>query len=410
MSAEYDVAIIGSGPAGVAAALALKDRGIARVAILEREAEAGGIPRHCGHPTFGLSEFGWLMSGPSYARRLVAKAAASGIVIRTRTTVLVLKQEGGLTVSDPDTGTSEIKARRVLIATGVRETPRSARLVGGARPVGVLTTGALQNFIYIKRNAPFKRPVVIGTELVSFSSLLTCRHAGIRPQAMIEENDRLTVWPIFAAYPRLWGIPLRTHTRVLEIKGRDRVEAVLIEDAARKRETIACDGVLFTGQFVPASELVRQGPFVLDPATGGPSVDHYGRLSDPAFYAAGNILRGVETSGWCYREGREAGHLIADDLAGKLSGANGAITIERGPNLKYIMPQRLASGDNDHAHQALQLRAERPVRGRLIVEADGQVIMSRPVSVKPERRFLLPLSVLARHRPALRLKVSIVKE
>ena len=408
MSAEVDVAIIGSGPAGVAAALSLKDRGVARVVILEREAEAGGIPRHCGHPTFGLTEFGWLMSGPSYARRLVAKANASGIAIRTRTTVLALKQDGELIISDPDTGASALKARRVLIATGVRETPRSARLVGGARPVGVLTTGALQNFIYIEKSTPFRRPVVIGTELVSFSSLLTCRHAGIRPQAMIEENDRLTAWPIFAAYPRLRGIPLRTNTRLLEIHGRDRVEAVLVEDAVQKQETIACDGVLFTGQFVPASELVRQGPFTLDPATSGPSVDQYGRLSDPAFYAAGNILRGVETSGWCYKEGRETGHVIADDLAGKLSDAEGAITIERGQNLNYIMPQRLASGDNDHAHQALQLRVDRPVRGRLTVEADGQVIMSRPVSLKPERRFLLPLSVLGKHRSAQSVKVSIL--
>lgn len=408
MSAECDVAIIGGGPAGIAAALALKARGVGRVIVLEREAEAGGIPRHCGHRTFGLVEFGWLMSGPFYARRLVAKAKAAGIAIRTLTTVLALKSGGELAISDPDAGTTAIKARRVLIATGVRETPRSARLVGGSRPVGVLTTGALQNFIYIKKSTPFRRPVVIGTELVSFSALLTCRHAGIRPLAMIEENDWPTAHSIFAAWPRLRGIALRYGTRLVEIHGRDRVDGVLIEDAARKCEAIACDGVLFTGKFIPAAELVRQGPFALDPATQGPSVDHYGRLSDPAYYAAGNVLRPVETSGWCYKEGRAVGHVIADDLAGKLKPADGAVTIERGPGLKYIMPQRLAPGDNDHAHQVLQLRVERTMRGRLIVEADGRVIMSRPVSLKPERRFLLPLSVLDRSAPSLR--VSMVED
>lgn len=410
MGAECDVAIIGGGPAGIAAALALNERGVGRVIVLEREAQAGGIPRHCGHKTFGLTEFGWLMSGPSYARRLVAKAKAAGIAIRTRTTVLALKSGGELTICDPDAGTSAITARRVLIATGVRETPRAARLVGGARPVGVLTTGALQNFIYVEGRTPFARPVVIGTELVSFSALLTCRHAGIKPQAMIEENDRPTAWPIFAAYPRLRGIALHYGTRVTEIHGRERVEGVLVENAAQKRQTIACDGVLFTGKFVPASELVRQGPFDLDPATEGPSVDQYGRLSDPAYYAAGNVLRPIETSGWCYKEGREIGHLIADDLAGNLPDARGAITIERGPGLKYIMPQRLAAGDNEHAHQALQLRVGHPVRGRLIVEAQGRVIMSRPVSLKPERRFLLPLSVLEKYRSAPHLKISMVDE
>ncbi|TMJ38229.1 MAG: FAD-dependent oxidoreductase, partial [Alphaproteobacteria bacterium] len=175
-SADYDVAIIGAGPSGIAAALALAQRGVGRVIVLEREAEAGGIPRHCGHKTFGLSEFGWLMSGPSYARRLAAEANALGIEISTRTSVLALKEGGELTLTDPDAGIKAIRARRVLIATGVRETPRSARLVGGARPVGVLTTGALQNFIYVKKSKPFRRPVVIGTEIVSFSALLTCRH------------------------------------------------------------------------------------------------------------------------------------------------------------------------------------------------------------------------------------------
>ena len=406
-SADYAVAIIGAGPSGIAAALALAERGVGRVIVLEREAEAGGIPRHCGHKTFGLSEFGWLMSGPSYARRLAAKANASGIEIGTRTSVLALKEGGELTFTDPDAGIKAIRARRVLIATGVRETPRSARLVGGARPVGVLTTGALQNFIYVKESKPFRRPVVIGTELVSFSALLTCRHAGIMPLAMIEENDRPTAYRLFAAYPRLWGIALRYGTTLVEILGRDRVDGVLVESASRKRETIACDGVLFTGKFVPAAELVRQGPFALDPATGGPSIDHHGRLSDPAYYAAGNVLRPVETAGWCYSEGRDIGHVIADDLAGKLAQSDKTIIIERGPGIKYIMPQRLRPDDNDHAHRALQLRVERTVRGRLIVEADGRVIFTRSISLKPERRFLLPLSVI--ERSASRLRISIAE-
>jgi hypothetical protein len=150
---------------------------------------------------------------------------------------------------------------------------------------------------------------------------------------------------------------------------------------------------------------VRQGPFALDPATGGPSIDHYGRLSDPTYYAAGNVLRPVETAGWCYSEGRDIGHVIADDLAGKLAQSDKTIIIERGPGIKYIMPQRLRPDDNDHAHRALQLRVERAVRGRLIVEADGRVIFTRSISLQPERRFLLPLSVI--DRSASRLRISI---
>lgn len=407
MDTEADVAIIGAGPSGLAAALELKARGVGRVIILEREAEAGGIPRHCGHRTFGLGEFGWPMSGPSYARRLVAKAKAANVELRTRATVLALQEGGVLALSDPDAGISQLKARRVLIATGVRETPRSVRLIGGSRPLGVLTTGALQNFIYVEKRAPFARPVIVGTELVSFSALLTCRHAGIAAQMMIEENDRPTAHPFFALYPRLAGIEMRFRTKVAAIEGTERVSAVRLADASGKHETVACDGVLFTGRFVPASELVRASHLMLDPATGGPSVDLYGRLSDPAYYAAGNVLHPVETAGWCYREGRVAGETIADDLAGKLPALESAVTIMAGPGLAYVMPQRVSPLVHDHAHQVLQLRVARPVRGRLVLASGADELWSRPITLRPERRFLVPLAPIARHLAKPDLSLSI---
>jgi NADPH-dependent 2,4-dienoyl-CoA reductase/sulfur reductase-like enzyme len=405
---DIDVAIIGAGPAGLAAALALKARGIARVIVLERETEAGGIPRHCGHRTFGLSEFGWPMTGPAYARRLAAKAQAAGIEIRPRTTVTALKPGGELALSDPASGPSTLKARRVLIATGVRETPRSARLIGGSRPLGVLTTGALQNFVYLHKKAPFTRPVIIGTELVSFSSLLTCRHAGIRPLMMIEENGGSTARSSFALYPRLTGIALRYDTKLIAIEGGERVTAVRLADKIGRLETVACDGVLFTGQFVPAAELVRASHLALDPGTGGPVIDQYGRLSDPVFYAAGNVLHPVETSGWCHREGRDIGEIIADDLAGLLPATAGETTITAGPGIKYVVPQRLSPVVRDHALGVLQLRVTNPVNGQLVLASNGERLWSRPVSLRPERRFLQPLAEIARYlgKPGLSLGIE----
>jgi NADPH-dependent 2,4-dienoyl-CoA reductase/sulfur reductase-like enzyme len=407
MDTEADVAIIGAGPSGLAAALTLKARGVKRVIILDREAEAGGIPRHCGHATFGLGEFGWLMSGPSYARRLAAKAKAAGVELRTRATVLSLHEGGALALSDPDAGASQLKARRVLIATGVRETPRSARLIGGSRPLGVLTTGALQGFVYLNKRAPFTRPVIVGTELVSFSALLTCRHAGITPQMMIEENDRPTARTFFALYPRFAGIEMRYCTKVAAIEGKERVSAVLLADAGGKQERVACDGVLFTGRFVPASELVRASHLMLDPASGGPMIDLYGRLSDPAYYAAGNVLHPVETSGWCYREGQAAGETIADDLDGKLPALESAMTITAGLGLAYVTPQRVSPLAHDHAHQALQLRAARAVRGRLVLASGSDELWSRPITLRPERRFLVPLAPISRHLAKPELSLSI---
>ena len=199
----------------------------------------------------------------------------------------------------------------------MRESSRHARLISGDRPLGVVTTGTLQAMVHLHHLAPFSRPVVVGTELVSLSALLTCRKAHIRPVAMIESAPRPTARMPLLLYPRLLGIPVHYATDLVEIRGRSRVESVAVMSSAG-RATIACDGVLLTGSFVPEAALVRGSHLQLDPGSGGPTVDQFGRCSDPAWYAAGNLLRPVETAGWSFAEGQRIGSAVADDLAGLL--------------------------------------------------------------------------------------------
>ena len=137
------VAIIGGGPSGLAVASALAKAGVDDVVVLEREANAGGIPRHCGHSPFGLREFHRVMSGPGYARRLLRQAEDYGARVWTGVTVTEIGPNGKLTLSTND-GMQGLNAERIVICTGNRETPRSARLVSGSRPLGIVTTGALQ--------------------------------------------------------------------------------------------------------------------------------------------------------------------------------------------------------------------------------------------------------------------------
>ncbi|MEA2114083.1 MAG: FAD-dependent oxidoreductase, partial [Thermodesulfobacteriota bacterium] len=247
-----DVAIIGGGPAGLSAAITLKKEGIKRVVVLDREAVAGGIPRHCGHIPFGVLEYKRVLTGPSYAKRIVDTAQSAGVDILLKTTVTQLGRAGTLSILSPQ-GARELTAKRVLLATGTRETPRSARMVSGNRPLGICNTGTLQSMVYLKNKVPFRCPVVIGTEIVSFSALFTCKKAGIRPVAMLEENTRPTVrWPIYYG-AKVFGVPLFLHTRIVSILGNDRVDAVRISDENGNEREIACDGVLFTGQFTPES-------------------------------------------------------------------------------------------------------------------------------------------------------------
>jgi thioredoxin reductase len=289
----HDVIIVGGGPTGLSAARRLADLGIRDVVVLEREAEAGGIPRHCGHLGFGWQSHRRLWSGPRFAAEL--RKSVTGLDVRTATTVIEINKNGQLRVQG-STGISELKAKHLLIATGARETPRSARFVGGSRPQGVMNTGALQQHVYFYHNKPFERPVIVGSELVSFSALLTCRHLGIRPVAMLEENPRISAQRPGGLVARFaFGVPVRTSTRLISIEGRKNVEAVAIERRG-KRQSIACDGVIFTGHFRPETALIPTG------------------LPSEKFSSAGNVLAPLKTSGECWQQGIVAAEEIAKRL------------------------------------------------------------------------------------------------
>ncbi|TCW15043.1 pyridine nucleotide-disulfide oxidoreductase [Raoultella sp. BIGb0138] len=388
-----DVFVIGGGPAGIAAAVALKRQNVGRVIVLEREPEVGGIPRHCGHSPFGMREFGRVLQGSEYARRLAQLAEAHNVEVMANTTVVSIEPNATLVVSTAE-GIRQLQARRIIMATGVRESPRSALLVSGDRPTGIMNTGALQSWVYLRGLQPFKRPLIVGTELVSLSALLTCRHAGIKPVAMVESHGRPTTRRPFMLLPRLLGVPVNYQCEIMHIDGVKRVESVRIRQRGVERD-ISCDGVLFTGQFIPDSALIRASHLRLDPATGGPEIDQFGRCSDPTYYATGNMLRALETAGWSFREGKLVGEMVASDLAAKKAAPPADIALQSGDEaIKWLVPQRIVSRDIGQGIDRLQLRVLKPVQGELQLIQQGQILWQKKRSLLPERRILIPLSQL----------------
>ncbi|PZX51688.1 NAD(P)/FAD-dependent oxidoreductase [Cereibacter changlensis] len=396
MPREVDVLIVGAGPAGLAAATELRRRGVGLVLVLDREPAPGGIPRHCGHSPYGLREFRRPMTGPAYAERLAEEAVAAGVEIRCGISVMSLLPGPVVEISS-NAGVRRIAARRVLLATGVRETSRAGRLIGGSKPGGVMNTGALQGLVYLDGLRPFRAPLILGSELVSFSALLTCRHAGARPVGMVEPGPRPTARFPSALLPRLLGVPLWLGTELLAIEGRDRVTGAVLRGPEGERR-VACDGVVVTGRFRPEATLVRSSHLALDPATGGPEVDGYGRCSDSAYFAAGNLLRPVETAGVSWSEGCRIGAAMAEALADALPPPGADRISLGGEGLAWVMPQRRGG-----AALGLQLRVSRAVSGRLSVRVDGREVASRLLTALPERRISLDL-------PAAQGPVEIVLE
>ena len=183
MTVEVDVAIVGAGPAGLSAAIELRRRGVGRVVVYEREPVAGGIPRHTAHLGYGARDLHRVTTGPRYAALLTRRAEKAGVEIEVGRSVHSFT--AGSVITNGASGRSAVRARAVVLATGVRERPRAARLVPGDRPAGVLTTGSLQQFASLRQQQVGTRSVVVGAEHVSFSAVLTLAHAGCKVAAMV---------------------------------------------------------------------------------------------------------------------------------------------------------------------------------------------------------------------------------
>ncbi|HET9068170.1 MAG TPA: FAD-dependent oxidoreductase [Amaricoccus sp.] len=381
MTGTPTILIVGAGPAGLAAAAALLERGH-RPILADREPEPGGIPRFCPHPTFGLPDAFRPMTGPAWARRLAARAA--GADLRLATTVTALAPDGEVTLADA-TGERTFRPDRILLATGARETPRAARLVSGDRPLNVLTTGALQRLLAQGRKLPFSRPAIVGTELVAFSAALQLREHGAPPVGMIEEAPRVTARRPADAAIRLLGVPVLTAHRLAAIRARAddpaRLASLLLDTPAGPRD-LPCDAVVFTGQFLPETALLPDAPAV------GPPVDQCWRLDRPGLYAAGNLLRAVETAGWCAAEGRAAALALHADLAGLPAARR--IPLTAVDPVRLVTPGAIAVPGPAPGPLQMLVRMARPATGRLTLAADGAVFWrSRRLAALPERRLRL---------------------
>ncbi len=369
---RVDVLVVGAGPAGLAAAAALAGSAAGagtgrRIEVLDREPRAGGAPRTCAHGGFG--PWPHRQTGPDYARRLTETALRSGAVVRTGVTALDWAGPLTLDTVGPH-GVETITARAIVLATGARERPRAARLVPGTRPSGVLTTGELQQAVHLHGQPVGTRAVVVGAEDVSYAAAGTVRAAGADVVAMVTDLPRAQTSPARAADARLrLGVPLLTDTTVTELLGHGRLSGVRIRHRDGRTTVLACDTVVFTGDFVPDHELARSGRLALDPGTRGPAVDGALRTGRPGVFAAGNVLHAVERAGTAAREGTH----VARTVRSWLSRAEwpAGLPLLADPPLRWIAPNRVIPGDR-HPYV---LRTSAPLpRVLLTVTQDDRVL------------------------------------
>ncbi len=302
---HHSVIIIGAGPAGLSTALALFQRGARDVVVLERDAQTGGNLRHCGHKGFAPYKNFGLMTGPNLAKQL--RELTKVLDIRTLTTVLDFTLRGSLRVHSAQ-GISEMAADKIVLATGTRETSRAARLIGGTKLNGVMNTGELQQRVYLNGERLFKRPVIVGSEWVSYSTLLTCRHLQAKPVMMLAEDHDNAAPLYFELGARLFGTKVVHGAKILAIHGNTTVESIEIERFG-KNQIVECDAVILTGKFRSESALYSNG--YLECEGYAPAVTQDFKTSKPNIYAVGNVLGHLETAGRCMARGRELAKVLS---------------------------------------------------------------------------------------------------
>jgi thioredoxin reductase len=398
------VLVIGGGPAGLATARALALGGVDDVLVIDRERDAGGIPRHCHHNGFGLRDLHRSLSGPRYAAELVRRTLAAGVRIETETVATGWRSRGVISLTSP-AGVRTVSANVVVLATGARERPRPARLVAGDRPDGVFTTGALQQWAQKPQLSVGRRAIVVGAEHVSYSAVLTLRSAGVRTLAMVTEAPHHQTYAAFAAAMR-WGlrVPLLTNTEVAAVGGHGRVRDVDVRNTVTgARRTIAVDTVVFTGDWIPDNELARSAGVALDPASRGPVVDTTGSSTVADLYAVGNLVHPAETADIVALRAAAVGASMARRTAiASRSSREVAVELAVAAPLLWCSPGRLSVGDGAPAlpHGLIMRTSQFHHRPTVVIEqGDRRLARFHLREAVPNRSLRVPLDWAALVRP-----------
>ncbi|MDR1598766.1 MAG: FAD-dependent oxidoreductase [Oscillospiraceae bacterium] len=380
-----DVAVIGAGPAGLAAAVAAVDKG-ANVLLLERDARPGGILQQCVHNGFGLHYFGEELTGPEYAARFAGEAArrADRVSFLPDTMALSLDSDRTITAVSPREGPLTIKPGAVVLAMGCRERARGALGIAGTRPAGVYTAGAAQRLVNLDGYLPGRRVVILGSGDIGLIMARRLTWEGAKVLMVCE------LMPYSSGLNRNivqclrdYDIPLYFNTTVSRVHGSERVEAVTVVKVDGKRQAIPgtervveCDTLLLSVGLMPENELTRMAGIQLDPVTGGAVVDERRQTSLPGVFACGNVLQVHDLVDHVSREAEIAGRYAAGYAkAGTLPMPKLSVSAEG--FTRYVVPQRISAEPEGMVD--LYFRVGDAVKpARLTVRtADGKTILTR---------------------------------
>ena len=312
---QYDIVIIGGGPAGLAAAVSAKNSGIDSILILERDKELGGILNQCIHNGFGLHTFQEELTGPEYASRFIEQVEDLKIEYKLNTMVMDITEDKLVTAMNREEGLFEIQAKAVILAMGCRERSRGALNIPGYRPAGIYSAGTAQRLVNMDGFMPGREVVILGSGDIGLIMARRMTLEGAKVKVVSE------LMPYSGGLKRNivqclddYGIPLKLSHTVVDIKGKERLEGVTLAEVDQKGKPISgteefysCDTLLLSVGLIPENEISGGMGVEMNPVTSGPKVTESLETNIEGVFACGNVLHVHDLVDFVSEEAASAG-------------------------------------------------------------------------------------------------------
>ena len=360
---DYDIVIIGGGPAGLAAAVSAKQSGIDSILILERDKELGGILNQCIHNGFGLHTFKEELTGPEYADRFIQQVERLNIEYKLNTMVMDVSTDKKVTAMNRKEGMFEIQAKAVILAMGCRERPRGALNISGYRPAGIFSAGTAQRLVNMEGYMPGREVVILGSGDIGLIMARRMTLEGAKVKVVAE------LMPYSGGLKRNivqclddYGIPLKLSHTVVDIKGKERVEGVTLAEVDEKgipiagtEEFYSCDTLLLSVGLIPENELSRGMGVEINPVTSGPKVNESLETNLDGVFACGNVLHVHDLVDYVSQEAETAGRNAAAYVKGRGAGDDESREILLNPEsgVRYTVPSTIHT---EHMDEELTVR------------------------------------------------------
>ena len=397
---RVDVLVIGSGPAGLAAAIAAREDGVENLLVLERERTSGGILRQCIHNGFGLHRFKEELTGPEYAQRDIDRAHELNIPIQCDTTVLSVDGERRVTCVSAEHGLQTIEAGAIVLAMGCRERPRGALGIPGTRCAGIYSAGTAQKFVNMEGFMPGKRVVILGSGDIGLIMARRMTLQGAKVLACVE------LMPYSSGLNRNivqclndYDIPLYLSHTVTDIQGRERLSGVTVSKVDENRRPIPgtemhfdCDTLLLSVGLIPENELSALAGVELSPLTSGATVDDQLQTSVPGIFACGNVLHVHDLVDHVSRESFKAGHAAAAYARGEKNTAP-TVRVLDGEGVRGVVPQRIRLHGDESREVELMFRPSGVFKNASAVVRSGEkeIARKRAPIFTPGEMAVIPL-------------------